>query len=199
VFAFYPNKQMTTGEGGVIVTDDERAARLFRSLRNQGRDDRGDWLNHVRLGYNYRMDELSAALGVAQMERIGELLARRARVAGWYGQQLADGRIPGVIPPCPAPQTTYMSWFVYVVRLKDGFCRQAVMERLAARGIPTRPYFSPIHLQPFYREQFGYKGGELPLTEDIAQRTLALPFHTHLSQEGVARVCDELARAIQAS
>jgi len=196
VFAFYPNKQMTTGEGGIIVTDDDEAACLFRSLRNQGRDGQGTWLNHVRLGYNYRMDELSAALGVAQMERIDELLSRRAQVANWYNACLAN--LSRVCVPHVAAETT-LSWFVYVIKLAPDVNRQHVMKRLASRGIPTRPYFSPIHVQPFYRERFGFRGGELPVTEDVSQRTLALPFHNKLSEEDVARVCDELEQAIQTS
>ncbi len=195
VFAFYPNKQVTTGEGGVLVTDDEAAVCLFRSLRNQGRGDGGAYLNHVRLGYNYRLPELSAALGLAQLERVDELLSRRAQVAAWYTSRLAH--IEGVAAPHVSPETTCMSWFVCVVRLDQGISQIEVIKRLAARGIPTRPYFAPIHLQPLYRERFGYVGGELPVTEDIGRRTLALPFHGNLSEQDVEYVCDELARAVR--
>jgi len=194
VFAFYANKQITTGEGGMLVTDDDGWARLFRSLRNQGRDDDGTWLGHVRLGYNYRMPELSAALGVAQMERIAELLGKRDRVAAWYTERLRG--LAGVEAPYISPRTTRMSWFVYVVRLSPGVDRQAVMDRLARQGIPTRPYFPPIHLHPFYRERFGYREGSYPVTEDVARRTLALPFHGNLSEEQVETVCWELERAL---
>jgi len=194
VFAFYPNKQITTGEGGIITTDREEWAQLFRSLRNQGRDDSRVWLNHVRLGYNYRMDELSAALGVAQLERVEELLSGREQVARWYSQQLSQ--VEGVTVPYVAPTTTRMSWFVYVIRLASELDRDAVMEGLARRGIPTRPYFPPIHLQPLYRERFGYREGDFPIAESVARSTLALPFHGRLSEEEVAYVCQALREVI---
>jgi len=195
VFAFYPNKQMTTGEGGIIVTDSDEWAALFRSLRNQGREDGDTWLHHVRLGYNYRLDELSAALGVAQLERIEELLARRERVAGWYNRRLRE--VEGVEIPCISPHTTRMSWFVYVVRLAPGIDRNEVMARLAEQGIPSRPYFTPIHLQPFYREAFGYQEGDFPVTERIARSTLALPFHANMPEQQVDYVSTALREAIQ--
>ena len=191
VFAFYPNKQMTTGEGGIITTNRDDWAALLRSLRNQGRDDSETWLNHVRLGYNYRMDELSAALGVAQLERIEELLARRSQVAEWYNQQLS--RVDGVTLPA---LTTRMGWFVYVIRLAPELERGAMMEGLARRGIPSRPYFPPIHLQPLYRERFGYREGDFPVTERVARSTLALPFHGKLTEDEVAYVCQVLGEVI---
>ena len=191
VFAFYPNKQMTTGEGGIITTNRDDWAALLRSLRNQGRADSGTWLNHVRLGYNYRMDELSAALGVAQLERIEELLARRSQVAEWYNQQLS--RVDGVTLPA---LTTRMGWFVYVIRLAPELERGAMMEGLARRGIPSRPYFPPIHLQPLYRERFGYREGDFPVTERVARSTLALPFHGKLTEDEVAYVCQVLGEVI---
>jgi perosamine synthetase len=194
VFAFYPNKQMTTGEGGVLVTNDDEWAILFRSLRNQGRDDNGDWMRHVRLGYNYRLDELSAALGVAQMERIEELLARRARVAAWYAEGLRG--LDGVHIPWIAPDVTRMSWFVYVVRLAPELDRDKIMARLAERGVPARPYFTPLHLQPFYRERFGYREGDFPVTEGVARSTLALPFSGRMRAEQVKYVCQTLAEAL---
>ncbi len=194
VFAFYPNKQMTTGEGGIITTDRDDWAQLFRSLRNQGRDDSGTWLNHPRLGYNYRMDELSAALGVAQLERIEELLAKRAQVAEWYNQYLSQ--VDGVTPPIIAPATTRMGWFVYVIRLAPELERNRVMEELARRSIPSRPYFPPIHLQPLYRERLGYREGDFPATERVARSTLALPFHGRLTEDEVATVCQALGEVI---
>lgn len=230
VFAFYPNKQMTTSEGGMIVTHDEEWATLFRSLRNQGRGDastlrqpfdpstalrRGSgqrgaqdraqdsarlstgsntWLHHVRLGYNYRLDELSAALGVAQLERIEELLAKRERVAQMYNERL--GEAEGVKIPYISPRTTRMSWFVYVVRLSPEQDRDKIMAELQAKGIPSRPYFTPIHLQPFYREMFGYKEGDFPITEGIAKSTLALPFYSTLEEEKVDYVCRTLREVI---
>jgi len=190
VLAFYPNKQMTTGEGGVVVTNREDWDRLFRSLRNQGRDDGGTWLNHVRLGYNYRLDEMSAALGVAQLARIGELLRKRERVAHLYSERLAG--VAGVSLPYLAPTTTHASWFVYVIRLAPKIDRSRVIASLEEHGVPARPYFSPIHLQPLYRERFGYREGDLPITEATARSTLALPFSGVMTEEQVAYVCDTL-------
>ena len=190
VFAFYPNKQMTTGEGGMIVTDDEEWANLFRSLRNQGRDVFDAWLNHTRLGYNYRLDEMSAALGLVQIQRIEELLAKREQVAGWYDERLAG--IELIERPYVAPTTTCMSWFVYVVRIKPPADRNKVMHRLAEAGVPSRPYFTPIHLQPFYREKFGYQRGDLPITEYLGDVSLALPFSGVMTEEQVDYVCQQL-------
>ncbi|MBM4429704.1 MAG: DegT/DnrJ/EryC1/StrS family aminotransferase, partial [Chloroflexi bacterium] len=172
VFAFYPNKQMTTGEGGMIVTDRDDWDALFRSLRNQGRDVFDAWLNHSRLGYNYRLGEMSAALGLAQLGRIEELLAKRERVAQWYNERLKD--VAGVQIPYIAPTTTRMSWFVYVIRLAPEIDRHAVMAALEERGIPSRPYFTPIHLQPFYVQRFGYRRGDFPITEALGDTCLAL-------------------------
>jgi perosamine synthetase len=190
VFAFYPNKQMTTGEGGMIVTNRELWANLFRSLRNQGRDVFDAWLNHTRLGYNYRLDELSAALGVAQLQRLDELLAKRERIAGWYNERI-DG-IRGIEKPYIAPTTTRMSWFVYVVRCADGVHRDHLMQHLAEQSIPSRPYFTPIHLQPFYQEQFGWRRGDLPRTERAGDTFLALPFSSVMTEAQVDYVCEHL-------
>lgn len=194
VFAFYPNKQITTGEGGMIVTDNEEWANLFRSLRNQGRDVFDAWLNHTRLGYNYRMDEMSAALGLAQLGRLEELLAKRERVAGWYNERLADLEL--VERPQIVSTTTRMSWFVYVVRIKPPAGRDEVMRRLAEGGIPSRPYFTPIHLQPFYRERFGYQRGDFPVTEYLGDVSLALPFSGVMTEDQVDVVCDLLREAV---
>jgi perosamine synthetase len=194
VFAFYPNKQMTTGEGGAIVTDDLRLAEMARSLRNQGRGEGSDWLTHVRLGWNYRLDELSAALGVAQLERLDPLITQRDDVAKRYTKALAD--VQGVAAPRVVPATTRMSWFVYVVLLDRGVDRDAVAAELARRKVPTRPYFRPIHLQPYFNERFGDLGGSLPVTEDIGSRTLALPFHGHLSDESIGYVVDALRESL---
>jgi perosamine synthetase len=190
VFAFYPNKQMTTGEGGVIVTNDADFARALRSLSNQGRDDAGTWMNHVRLGYNYRLDEMSAALGLSQLQRLDDILNRRAQVAFWYGERLRF--IDSVAAPIVETATTRMSWFVYVVRLKEEIDRIALMAALEEEGIPSRPYFVPIHLQPLYRERFGYKPGDFPVTERIARSTLALPFFTDMTEAQVDFVCERL-------
>lgn len=194
VFAFYPNKQMTTGEGGIIVTDREDWAALFRSLRNQGRDVHDAWLSHSRLGYNYRMDEMSAALGLVQLNRIEELLAKRERVVQWYNERLKD--VDGVQIPYITPTTTRMSWFVYVIRLAPEINRNAVMTALEKRGIPSRPYFTPIHLQPFYKKRFGYSEGTFPATETVARSALALPFSSIMTEEQVEYVCENLKRII---
>jgi dTDP-4-amino-4,6-dideoxygalactose transaminase len=195
VFAFYPNKQITTGEGGMIVTNNEEWAQLFRSLRNQGRDVFDAWLNHTRLGYNYRLDEMSAALGLAQTGRLDELLARRAQVAAWYNERL-DG-MKGVERPYISATTTRMSWFVYVVRILPPAGRNEVMAGLANMGIPSRPYFTPIHLQPFYRDMFGYAPGDFPVTEYLGEVSLALPFSSVMSEEQVERVCRSLASVLE--
>ncbi|CAG0972198.1 perosamine synthetase [Anaerolineae bacterium] len=195
VFAFYPNKQMTTGEGGMIVTNNNEWANLFRSLRNQGRDVFDAWLNHTRLGYNYRLDEMSAALGLAQITRIDELLAKRERVAQWYNERLANVEL--IERPYLAPTTTRMSWFVYVVRIKPPAQRAEIMKRLQAEGIPSRPYFTPIHLQPFYRERFGYQRGDFPVTEYLGDVSLALPFSGVMTEDQVEFVCAHLKRIVE--
>jgi dTDP-4-amino-4,6-dideoxygalactose transaminase len=195
-FAFYPNKQMTTGEGGMIVTDDARWDALARSLRNQGRDVFDEWLAHTRLGYNYRLDELSAALGLAQIARLDEILAKRARVADWYSARLGD--VEGVAVPRLSPSTTTASWFVYVVRLADLATRAHVMRELAARGIPSRPYFPPIHLQPFYRADFGFRPGAFPISEAAGDTCLALPFYGTMAEHAVDAVCGALGEILAA-
>jgi perosamine synthetase len=196
VFAFYPNKQITTGEGGMVLTSDDRVAALCRSLVSQGRSESGEWLLHARLGYNYRMDEMSAALGLAQLERFEEILAARAQVASWYAEALAS--VKGVEAPCVASGVT-MSWFVYVVRLAEGFTREDrdwVLRGLETRGIGCRNYFQPIHLQPFYRDLLGTKEGDFPITESVAARTIALPFYNRLSRGEVETVVEALAELV---
>ncbi len=190
-FAFYPNKQMTTAEGGMLVTDDDAVADLARSLRNQGRDVFDAWLSHARLGFNYRLDELSCALGLVQLARLDELLAKRARVASWYDERLQQ--VDGLHPPALAPLTTRMSWFVYVVRFDAEPDRAFAMEQLAAAGIPSRPYFTPIHLQPFYVERFGYRRGDFPVTEALGATCLALPFSSVMTEQHVDTICTRLA------
>jgi perosamine synthetase len=193
VFAFYPNKQITTGEGGMVVTDDAALAETMRSLRNQGRDADGTWLRHMRLGYNYRLDEMSAAVGVAQLERVSELRAGRARVAATYERALG-GRDWLRLPRAGTGET--VDWFVYVVRLDPKIDRDGVMDRLAAVGVPSRPYFSPIHLQPFYRSAFGFKPGDFPVTERVATSTLAVPFSSRMTDEDVQYVADTFIEAV---
>ena len=195
VFAFYPNKQITTGEGGILVTDNEELARLARSMRSQGRGESGEWLDHERLGYNYRMDELSAALGCSQMERIEEILEKRAKVARMYGEKLAE--VEEVEVPFIADYVNRMSWFVYVVRLEKGIGRNKVIRFMREGGIECKPYFTPIHLQPFYRKMFGYKEGDFPITEDVTGRTIALPFFNNLKEEQIDYVVEKLKEGIE--
>jgi len=197
VFAFYPNKQMTTGEGGIIVTPRDDWAALFRSLRNQGRDVFDAWLNHTRLGYNYRLDEMSAALGLTQLSRLEELLTKRERVAGWYHTCLAGEEL--IQTPVVVPMTTRMSWFVYVVRIRPPASRDRVVQLLSAQDIPSRPYFTPIHLQPYYMKEFGYRRGDFPATEQLGDISLALPFSGVMTQAQVEYVSERLKRAVQAS
>lgn len=190
VFAFYPNKQITTGEGAMIVTNDEQAAAQMLALRNQGRAPGDTWLQHTHLGYNYRLDEMSAALGTVQMRRLDEMLDRRAQVAAWYEARLAQ--MPGVETPSVSAQTTRMSWFVYVVRFDAGIDRDHIAQMLGEMGIPARPYFIPIHLQPYMVERFGFQEGDFPITEDLGRRGLALPFSSVMTEEQVAQVCQAL-------
>jgi len=197
VFGFYPNKQITTGEGGVMLTNDSHIAVLGRSMTNQGRGEENDWLKHVRLGYNYRMDEMSAALGLSQLSRIDEIIAAREQVADWYAAALK--KVNGVEAPYVGSGVK-MSWFVYVVRLSEAFSRtdrDRVMSGLREAGIECRDYFSPIHLQPFYRESLGTKEGDFPITESVAARTIALPFYNRLEKRQVKYVVDVLADVVR--
>jgi len=199
VFGFYPNKQITTGEGGMIVTDDDRLAALCRSLRNQGR--RGDtqnsaelgtWLDHENLGYNYRLDELSAALGVTQMRRLDQLIEERQRVAEHYTRRLLGN--PDLLVPTVEPDT-FMSWFVYVVRLSDRFTeddRNEIIRGLRRHDVGASNYFPPIHLQPYCRRMLGYGPGDFPATEFVSQRTVALPFFTRLTPREIDLICQTL-------
>ena len=194
VFAFYPNKQITTGEGGMLVTDDVELARAARSMRNHGLDEDGTWLRHVRLGYNYRIDELSSALGVAQLERLPELRAGRDAARQAYEAALA-GRAWVTLPT--AASGAQVDWFVYVIRLNAALDRDQLISQLAEEGIPGRPYFSPIHLQPYYQERFGYRTGDFPVTERVAASTLALPFSSRLGADQVERVVAALDHAVK--
>jgi dTDP-4-amino-4,6-dideoxygalactose transaminase len=197
VFAFYPNKQITTGEGGMVVTDDDRAADFMRALRNQGRAVGDTWLQHTHLGYNYRMDEMSAALGMTQMRRLDELLAKREQVAAWYEARLSE--IPGIEVPVVEPSTTRMSWFVYVVRFDAKIDRDVLAKRLGEMGVPARPYFLPIHLQPYIAERFGYREGDFPVTEDLGRRGLAVPFSGVMTEEQVEYVCGSIREVLSAA
>jgi len=194
VFAFYPNKQITTGEGGVVVTNHEEGAKLMMALRNQGRAPGDTWLQHTYMGYNYRLDEMSAALGVIQMARLDELLQKRENVAGWYAERLAE--IPGIEPPIIAPSTTRSSWFVYVIRFAREINRDRIAQALDQEGIPARPYFLPIHLQPYMVSRFEYKEGDFPVTEDLGKRGLAIPFSGVMTESQVEVVCNTLHKII---
>ena len=194
VYGFYANKQLTTAEGGLILLDDDELARVLSSLTNQGRSDDGAWLVHSRLGFNYRMSDVHAAIGVAQLERLDDLQAGRARVAGWYQQRVAG--IEGVTPMYEGPQVR--SWFVYAPRLDASIDRDAVIVALNARGVQAKPYLPSIHLQPFYRERFGYEPGHLPVTEAIASSTVALPFSPEMTEEQVDAVCGVLKDVLAA-
>jgi dTDP-4-amino-4,6-dideoxygalactose transaminase len=196
VFAFYPNKQMTTGEGGIIITDDDQAADFMRALRNQGRAPGDSWLSHTYLGYNYRLDEMSSALGLAQLTRLDEMLQKREQVAGWYEERL--GEIPGIEIPVIRPETTRMSWFVYVIRLDARTDRAALARRLEARGVPIRPYFLPIHLHPYMVERFGCREGDFPVTEDLGRRGVAVPFSGVMTESQVDYVCSVLREELRA-
>ncbi|MCE5278175.1 MAG: DegT/DnrJ/EryC1/StrS family aminotransferase [Planctomycetaceae bacterium] len=195
VFAFYPNKQITTGEGGVIVTDHPDIRDMCCSLRNQGRDTE-HWLRHARLGYNYRLSDINAAMGAVQVQRLDDILARRRRAADLYAQALAG--IEGIHLP-PVAANPGASWFVYVVRLDDSFpahARDQVLERLKKAGIACSNYFVPIHTQPYIREMLGTRDGQFPITERVAARTIALPFFAALTQSQVDRVAAALKSAI---
>lgn len=194
VYGFYANKQLTTAEGGVVLTDDDDLAELLRSTRNQGRTDDGGWLVHSRLGYNYRLSDVHCAIGVAQLERLDAMMEGRARVASWYQSRVRG--IEGVAPMFEGRQTR--SWFVYAPRLAEGVDRDRVIERLGERGIAAKPYLPCIHLQPFYREDHGHRRGTFPNTEMISASTIALPFFPEMTEDQVDRVCRELSSALAA-
>jgi perosamine synthetase len=193
VWAFYPNKQMTTGEGGAVTTANAEQHELLVSLRNQGRLETSSWLQHGRLGYNYRLDDLSAALGIGQLEKLERILDSRREVAHRYGELLRD---VDVETPLADDADHTRSWFVYVVKLPSGVDRGAVMARLDREGIATAPYLPSIHLQSYMRERYGFSEGMLPVSEDCSDRTMALPFHARLEHSDQERVADALRAAI---
>ncbi|HEX8085014.1 MAG TPA: DegT/DnrJ/EryC1/StrS family aminotransferase [Solirubrobacteraceae bacterium] len=191
VFAFYANKQMTTGEGGMVVCD-AATKQQIESERNQGRAPDMGWLDHDRLGFNYRLTDIQCALGIAQLERLDELLAARRRVAGWYREALAG--IDGLTLPADLPGR---SWFVYVVQVPPGVDRDETIRALRARGVDAKPYLPAIHLFAFYRERFGHREGEFPVAEDVAARSLALPFFPQLTEGEVGQVSEALRAALR--
>jgi perosamine synthetase len=190
-FAFYANKQMTTGEGGAVVCVDATDKSRLDSERNQGRAPNMDWLDHDRLGFNYRLSDIAAAIGVKQVERLPELLGARAAAAAMYGEALRD-----VAVTRPAPGTR--SWFVYVVQLPDGVDRDATIVKLGEMGIEAKPYLPAIHLMSFYRERFGWREGQFPVCEDVSRRSLALPFFPAITESQVQRVSEALAHLLPA-
>jgi perosamine synthetase len=194
VFAFYANKQMTTGEGGMIVTDSEDEWRLLKSLSNQGRADSGGWLEHARLGFNYRMSDVTAALGVAQLEKLDRLLELRSQAAAHYAALLEA--VQGVEPLLADDAEHRRSWFVYPVQLDSAIDREDVIAALDADGIQTSRYLPSIHLQPYMRERFSFREGMLPVSEEASRRLLSLPFHSRIAATDQERVVEALARAL---
>ena len=194
VFAFYPNKQITTGEGGMVTTHSEDAWRLLTSLRNQGRADGGGWLDHARLGFNYRIDDIRAAIGIGQLEKLPEILERRAAVAARYANLL--GGIDRLELPLADDADHVRSWFVYVVALPEDTDREAVVAELAERGVQTARYLPCIHLQSYMRERYGFREGLCPVAERMSARTLALPFHARLDEGDQEHVARSLRQAL---
>jgi perosamine synthetase len=203
-FAFYANKQMTTGEGGILATPDREVAEAARSERNQGRAPDMSRLDHDRIGFNYRLTDLHAAIGIAQLERLDEMLNARDNVAALYRERLTqlgaepagDGKEDGLVLPCENRGDERRSWFVFCVQLPVGTDRDAVIASLAQNGIASRAYLPCIHLLPPYRERFGFTGGEFPVAERVAARSLALPFFTAMTESQVDRVCTALGEAL---
>jgi len=214
VFGFYPNKQITTGEGGMIVTDDDQLAAACRSMRNQGRPDQvdneapgyankgGSWLSHERLGYNYRLSEMACALGIAQMERVEEIIASRARVANMYFERMMDWE-DVVLPNHPnhaGDTASRLSWFVFVVRMTNSYTqteRDRIITGMRRHDVGAGNYFPCIHLQPFYRSDFGFNKGDFPIAESVSQRTIALPFFNQMDETHADLVCHTLKVMIQ--
>jgi len=205
IFAFYPNKQITTGEGGMILTNSKKIAELCQSMANQGREVKNNkWLEHTRLGYNYRLDEMSCALGIAQMKRFKEILRKRARVADIYNRRLwlsfglAQDKADALEIPYVKPGNK-LSWFVYVVKLNKrmgGAKRDKIIKEMAKKGIQCSNYFQAIHLQPFYKKEFGHKFGDFPVAENVSRRTLALPFYSNLKEKEIDYIVKNLKKII---
>jgi perosamine synthetase len=194
VFGFYANKQLTTGEGGMVTLGDQTMKERIDSERNQGRAPDMGWLDHDRLGFNYRLSDIASAIGLAQLERLDGMLAARARVAARYTEALAG--IEGLGLPCPDTGGNVRGWFVYVVQVPHGHDRDDVLRALRGHGIPSKPYLPAIHLMTYYRETFGHREGEFPVCEDVAARSLALPFFPDMTDGQVERVAGALAQAL---
>ncbi|MDP3792382.1 MAG: DegT/DnrJ/EryC1/StrS family aminotransferase [bacterium] len=196
VFAFYPNKQMTTGEGGMIVTNNEKIYKLCNSLRNQGRSENMQWLDHERLGYNYRMDEMSAALGISQLAKLDAMIKEYRTIANWYSQHLKPHQQLFQIPWTAAGNSH--TWFVYVVTLKQAkINRDKLITMLAEQGISTKPYLPSIHLFSFYKKQFGYKKGDFPIAEKVSNSAIALPFYIGLKKEDINYIVGRLIETVR--
>jgi perosamine synthetase len=193
VFAFYPNKQITTGEGGMVTTHSEDEWHLIRSLRNQGRPEPGGWLEHVRLGFNYRLSDIAAALGIGQLERLDEILTLRSQAADRYGELL---RGLDLELPCDDDADHRRSWFVYVVLFPDHATRERVVATFEREGIGSNRYLPSIHLQPYMRERYGFEDGLCPVSEDVSSRSLALPFFTGIDAASQERVAEVLASVL---
>jgi dTDP-4-amino-4,6-dideoxygalactose transaminase len=206
-FAFYPNKQMTTGEGGFVVPSSPEMAEAMRSERNQGRDPDMSSMDHDRLGFNYRLSDIAAAVGVAQLEKLDRMLDDRARVAAAYTERLrelggapaGEGDPDGLVLPCADRGAEKRSWFVYLVQLPASADRDGVIRALGEAGVQSKAYLPAVHLFPFYRDRFGFKGGEFPIAEAVAARSVALPFFTSMTEEQVERVCTAFGAAVAAT
>ena len=196
-FGFYANKQMTTGEGGIVTVGDSSIKERIDSERNQGRAPDMGWLDHDRLGFNYRLSDIACALGLAQLERLEAMLAGRSRVATLYRGALTG--IEGLQLPCPDAGGNRRGWFVFVVQLPRGVDRDSIVRALGDRGIPSKPYFPAVHLMSFYRERFGHREGEFPVCEDVAARSIALPFFPEMSEGLVERVASALSEVLRVS
>lgn len=194
VLGFYPNKQLATGEGGMVLCADHETKQRIDSERNQGRAPDMGWLDHERLGFNYRLSDVAAAIGVAQVERLDSMLERRTQVAGWYTELISE--LDGITTPAPDSGQARRSWFVYVVQLPKGVDRDEVIGRLKSDGVSSKPYMPVIHLQPFFRERFGFAPGDFPIAEDVAERSLALPFFPAMKRSDVERAVAALKKAV---
>jgi perosamine synthetase len=197
VFAFYANKQITTGEGGMVAIGDQATKERIDSERNQGRAPEMGWLDHDRLGFNYRLSDIACAVGIVQMQRLPFLLEQRARVAAAYRDAFAAAPIDDLTLPCEDHGGDRRGWFVFVVQLPRAVDRDETIRALSARGIQSKPYLPAIHLMSFYRERFGYREGQFPVTEDVSARSIALPFFPAMSEGQVARVVAELRAVLE--
>ncbi|MBI2063450.1 MAG: DegT/DnrJ/EryC1/StrS family aminotransferase [Candidatus Yanofskybacteria bacterium] len=196
VFAFYPNKQMTTGEGGMVVTDSRKIYELCASLRNQGRAENMQWLDHQYLGYNYRMDEMSAALGIAQLQKLDFMIKKRQELAGWYSKHL--GAFPGLVGAPITARGNSHTWFVYVVKIKNKKTdRNLVIKDLQKSGVSTKPYLPSIHMFSFYKDKFSFKKGDFLVAEAASQSTLALPFYIGLQEKDIKYICNKLIKVLK--